>query len=235
MELFITAITLGVISNFHCIGMCGPLAIAIPIHGGGWWNKLFGLIKYNFGRIFSYITLGAIIGLFGAGIRLNGIMQIASIGIGSLMLLFVLFPRIISMYNPLSKYFDKFNSWLNNAITSNIKNRSGQSLFVLGGLNGLLPCGMSFTAALASVPYGGVMQSMTFMLFFGIGTLPVMVLLPWFGHLISTSWRLKLRKMVPIIIGIFGVLFILRGLNLGIPFISPDLESVNSQLCGSEN
>ena len=232
MELIITAITLGVIGNFHCIGMCGPIAISIPIDRSGPFQKLIGIVIYNLGRIFSYISLGGLFGLFGAGIRLSGIMQLASIVIGSLMLIFVLFPRITALYNPLGNLYDKFNMWISQLLRDGLHNRSGQSLFIMGGLNGLLPCGMTFTAALASVPFGGVLQSMSFMLFFGIGTLPVMILLPWFAHLISAEWRYKFRKLVPLVIGIFGILFILRGLNLGIPFISPDLETVSSQMCG---
>ena len=234
MELMIAAITLGIVSNLHCIGMCGPIALVLPIDRTGKWMRLFGVLSYNSGRIFSYVTLGGLFGLFGAGIRIAGLMQLTSIVLGISLLLYVFLNNGWFRKRGVVKWYDRLGTRMGNALGQLLTGTKNPPLFVIGGLNGLLPCGMTLTAAFASVPFGGVIQSMSFMLFFGLGTLPIMISLPIFSHMISSDQRIKFKKVVPIVIAVFGILFILRGLNLGIDYISPDLSKDRAPMeqCG---
>ena len=88
-------------------------------------------------------------------------------------------------------------------------------------INGLLPCGMVYVALAASLNFHEVQNSVLFMTAFGAGTFPMMMLLTIVGHRLSFSLRSTIRKAVPYLMTTMAVLLILRGMNLGIPFISP--------------
>ncbi|MGB3155479.1 MAG: sulfite exporter TauE/SafE family protein, partial [Chitinophagaceae bacterium] len=75
----------------------------------------------------------------------------------------------------------------------------------------------------ATLTFTEVWQSVGFMALFGAGTLPAMMLVGYAGQMIKSDWRNYLRNLVPVFISLMGVLLILRGMNLGIPFISPEL------------
>ena len=94
---------------------------------------------------------------------------------------------------------------------------------LIGMANGLLPCGMIYIALATTLSFTEVVQSVGFMAMFGAGTLPAMMLVAYAGQLIRPTMRVALRRLVPVFICIVGILLILRGLDLGIPFISPGL------------
>jgi sulfite exporter TauE/SafE len=66
-----------------------------------------------------------------------------------------------------------------------------------------------------------VMMGVAFMMVFGLGTTPALLMVSLVGNVISSSFRNKVRRIIPIFIIILGILFILRGMNLGIPYVSP--------------
>ena len=101
-----------------------------------------------------------------------------------------------------------------------------RSRFTTGILNGFLPCGMVYMALTASLASGGIWQSATFMALFGLGTLPFMFAIVLLGNLMTTAFRIKILKFVPVMMIVLGGLFILRGLELGIPYISPPHNSL---------
>ncbi len=108
--------------------------------------------------------------------------------------------------------------------------QSNTSLLMLGFLNGLLPCGLVYTAMLGSILYGSVASGALFMLLFGLGTFPMMFALPYFSSSISNALRTKMTKAIPYVMVLFGILFILRGLNLDIPYISPPLSEDGTEV-----
>ena len=100
-SLFISAFVLGIVSSLHCIGMCGPIALAIPLNRNSKTEAFIGVIEYNFGRILTYTTLGLIVGYIGLGIQLIGFLQGLSIIAGIFIILYA-WRKKISLLNKIS-------------------------------------------------------------------------------------------------------------------------------------
>ena len=221
-----TAFLLGFLGSFHCAGMCGPIAIALPVGKSSWINRLLGVLTYNAGRGLTYMLMGGIIGLLGMGISMAGFQQWASIIAGSVMILFVIVPMIFSRTKTKGGIFAKLTSFLQRKLSPLFKNASYGSLFTIGLLNGILPCGLVYVALAGALNMHGVVSSMLFMGAFAVGTMPVMSALAVTGSFLSLKIRTLINKISPYIIILLGVLFILRGLSLGIPYISPKSEAL---------
>ena len=220
---FWTALSLGLVSGLHCMGMCGPIAGALPIQKRTYLTVWAGITGYNLGRISTYMILGGLFGLLGTALITVSLQQNLSIGLGVIFLLSVILPAVGKKTVPLESWAYKAVAKLMGKFKSLFKKNSWESLFFIGVLNGLLPCGMVYLALVGAIATGSWDGGVIYMLLFGVGTLPVMVGVTWAGKFISVSLRNKLKVMVPVIISIMGILFILRGLNLGIPYISPEL------------
>jgi sulfite exporter TauE/SafE len=82
---------------------------------------------------------------------------------------------------------------------------------------------MVYIAAASSLSLPSIAETVSFMSMFGLGTAPAMMLVSYAGQSLKPAWRNSLRKLTPVFISLMGALLILRGLNLGIPFISPEL------------
>jgi len=219
MEL-LTGFLVGLMGSFHCIGMCGPIAIALPKTK----NLLLSRLLYNFGRVITYSMLGLLFGLLGSRLEMFGLQQIVSISLGVLIILTVVTPaayRIkisnsIGLYKPigvLKMYFGRM-----------FKSHTNTSMLVIGMLNGLLPCGFVYIGITGAIAVGSTLNGMLFMTMFGLGTLPVMLGTSLIGSAININLRQKLTRLLPALSVALAIIFILRGLNLGIPYISPKLE-----------
>lgn len=224
--IFITAFITGLIGSLHCAGMCGPIAILTPTVGNTNAMRVFGKVVYNAGRIISYGLLGALLGAFGFGLKLAGMQQSISIIAGVIVVLsavlnFSFFSQL--GFNPFKYLRSKFISQL-------FQNKSYTSLLLIGLLNGLLPCGFVYIGLIASVATQSVLQGFIFMVFFGLGTFPMMLTISVIGQFLNFSIRAKLQKVLPILTITIGLLFILRGLNLGIPYISPQITANQTEV-----
>lgn len=227
--LFTGAILMGLVGNLHCLGMCGPIALSVPLKDKNRKNRLTSALVYNSGRILVYMAFGALFGLFGKGIQLAGLQQKTSIVIGVLIIISLIFPVLFSKTKLLNR---PYLSWLNkikNSFQWHFSKHTYSSIFTIGLLNGFLPCGLVYMALAGSIASGSVIGGLAFMALFGIGTLPVMVALPYYSSLIKNPVKQKLRKLVPVFVFAFGILFILRGSNLNIPFISPQIQTESNQ------
>lgn len=229
MEVW-AAISLGLISSLHCAGMCGPIAFALPLDRSSWLSKTTGALIYNLGRILTYATLGGLFGLLGKAFFTAGLQRGISIGVGIFFLLSVIIPIITKQGFFLEKWGYQFIGRFKGVFASQFKKRNGFSLLVIGVINGLLPCGMVYLGLAAAVSTGNWADGFLFMVFFGLGTLPLMYAASVVGDLLSLNVRSKMRKAVPYLIGVMGVLFILRGMNLGIPYVSPVIDRVDSEI-----
>lgn len=230
MDLIAASFIMGLAGSFHCVGMCGPIAFALPLNRSNNFTKTIGILFYNFGRISTYVILGLLLGFFGRGLKLAGVLQQVSIVIGIIIILSVVLPSLMKKISFTSNYYFKFNNWVKVKLGKYLVKKSNSSLLILGLLNGLLPCGMVWIAMVASIAYGSILSGAQFMLFFGLGTFPMMFALPYFSSSISSVIRKKMTKAIPYLMVLFGLLFILRGLSLDIPYISPPISEEGTEI-----
>ena len=224
IALISIALILGLSSSLHCVGMCGPIAMILPIQQAPPTEKILKTLVFHSGRILVYASMGAIFGILGKSFQLMGLLQTVSIVFGALIIAGVIFPRIFAKFQFFSRLHLKINGFVHGTFGQLIKRKSTISLFLLGMVNGLLPCGAVYFALLGSLVYGGLWEGALFMAVFGLGTLPAMATITYFASSISISLREKFRKASPVILVLFGSLFIVRGMNLDIPLISPKVE-----------
>jgi sulfite exporter TauE/SafE len=216
VQSLISAFFLGLLSSLHCVGMCGPLVLALPTRELSHARRVLAGLSYHGGRILVYTLAGAFFGVFGRGIYLAGWQQQFSILLGVGIVLFALFdrfrPRRFLLLAPLQQAISRL--W----------NAPGRAkFFLLGMANGLLPCGMVYLAIAGALTRSQVLESAGFMACFGFGTLPLLLVLQYTGQRLGLPVRAQLRRVIPAITILVGLLLILRGLDLGIPLLSPAL------------
>ncbi|MBF7093154.1 sulfite exporter TauE/SafE family protein [Flavobacterium sp. ALJ2] len=221
-----SAFIFGLISSFHCIGMCGPIAMMLPVDKQNGVKKAIQITVYHLGRLTAYGTIGLIFGLLGKGFFLAGIQQKTSIIIGVIMIIVVLTPeKIFAQYN-FSKPVYKLISRIKTNLGKHFRNKSYKSLFIIGVLNGFLPCGMVYVALFGAIAMQSAKFGVLYMVLFGLGTVPLMTSVVYFNSFLAQSTRNKFQKAIPYVAVLIGVLFILRGLGLGIPYLSPSNMSL---------
>lgn len=219
-QIFISAFSIGLISSFHCVGMCGAIAFSLPTQHLPPVKKTAAIILYNAGRIATYTILGIIFGLAGRQIYLGGFQQWFSIIAGSVILVIAI--QSLLKY-PLFHFpgFKKLNLFIQRLISKFINNSSLLSVFMLGMANGLLPCGLVYLAIAGALGTGTIDGAAFFMIAFGLGTFPAMFALSYFGFFINISVRNTMKRAVPWFVAVMGALLIVRGMGLDIPYLSP--------------
>ncbi|MDX2247585.1 MAG: sulfite exporter TauE/SafE family protein [Bacteroidia bacterium] len=221
--MFLPAFFLGLFSSLHCIGMCGPIALALP--GGRKQGGAFLLrrLTYNLGRIVTYTLLGAVVGVFGETLSFAGFQQGLSIALGA-----VLLGLIIATANWETKLHIIPGRWLyrlKNRMGAFLRNDSYPSQFNIGILNGFLPCGFVYLGLAGALATGDFFDGMVYMAVFGLGTLPAMLGLSMASGFLPATLNTKLRPILRGVAIVFAFLLILRGMNLGIPYVSPIISS----------
>ncbi|MGE5402951.1 MAG: sulfite exporter TauE/SafE family protein [Ignavibacteriales bacterium] len=231
MELW-AAFLIGLAGSVHCAGMCGPLAIALPGTGGSRISLVTSRILYNLGRIISYALIGVVFGLLGSGFAVYGFQRYLSVALGVIILLNVLLPHK-SILNRMPA-FDSYTAKLRQAISLVINKDTVYSWTLLGMLNGLLPCGLVYVAIAGAAASADIFSGMSFMVLFGLGTLPLMLSISIIGKYINTNLR-KMNRLVPVLAAVLAIIFIIRGMNLGIPYLSPAItpavQAENKDCC----
>lgn len=201
--------------------MCGPIAMMLPVDRNNQAKKVTQIVTYHLGRLSAYATIGLVFGLLGKGFFLAGIQQKLSIFIGVAMILVILIPeKKLAQYN-FSKPIFKLISKMKATLGSQFKNRSYKSLFTIGLLNGFLPCGMVYVALFGAIAMQSPDYGVVYMLLFGLGTVPMMSSVVYLNSFLTVPIRNKIQKAIPYVAVLIGALFILRGLGLGIPYVSP--------------
>lgn len=219
--MLFTALFFGLISSLHCIGMCGPIAMMLPVDHKNPTKKALQILTYHLGRITAYGMLGFIFGLLGRGLFMAGFQQRLSIVVGVFMIVIALVPdRVFAQYN-FSRPIYKVISNIKSKLGEQFKRKSPDALFTIGFLNGLLPCGMVYAALFGAIAMQNTMLSVSYMLLYGIGTIPLMSAVVYATNFITQPFRNKIQKVIPLVIILIGTLFILRGLGLNIDYISP--------------
>jgi sulfite exporter TauE/SafE len=224
---FWTAFLLGLVGSLHCAGMCGPLALALPAAGNTTPGYVLGRVAYNAGRIVTYCLLGFVFGLAGRTFLLAGLQRCVSIALGATLLFGLFASRKLALSRPVTSAVNQLKS----RMSVLLRRRSFAALAVLGLLNGLLPCGLVYVACAGAAATGGTLAGASYMTAFGIGTVPMMLAISLSGKLVPPSLRLKLVKTIPVCVFLLGTLLILRGLSLGIPYLSPDMSGTGAFCC----
>lgn len=215
---------IGILGSLHCVGMCGPIALSLPGGGVKGWKYLKGRILYNLGRITTYSLLGSIAGLLGVGARMFQIQQAFSITLGIILVLWgiteIFKINIPGKWNPVAglaavvrRGFGKF-----------FAKGDAPSLYMIGVMNGLLPCGLVWLALISASITASPLSGAALMALFGLGTFPLMFALAFSGKFATPKFRSMVNRALPYTVAVFGLLFMLRGMNLGIPYVSPSLE-----------
>ncbi|SFR39731.1 hypothetical protein SAMN04490243_1559 [Robiginitalea myxolifaciens] len=219
--MLLAALILGLLGSLHCLGMCGPIAFMLPLGQERMPKKLLLVTLYQAGRLFSYALMGIAFGLVGRGLQLFGVQQKLSIGIGVLMILLVLLPgKYLSRFGP-ARFLYTFVGKVKSGLGKALQKKTPDTYLSLGILNGLLPCGLVYMAILGAVAMGNPLEGGLYMTVFGLGTVPMMTGVIFSRSLMGNKLKFNLNRWIPAIVVVLGLFFILRGLGLGIPYISP--------------
>lgn len=218
------AFILGLFGSLHCVGMCGPIALSLPFGGQNPLGIQGRLMLYHMGRLMTYGLLGLLLGVLGQGLAIMGILQYFSIAAGILLILMVVVPRW-------APYLTRFNAVLSPAWRSLrpffqdlFSRKSWDAYFGIGVLNGLLPCGLVYMGLLGSLVQKSLIDAVGFMLFFGLGTIPLLSFTVYAAHWVPRKTIQKLYSYLPVMIFFLGVLLVVRGLGLNIPYLSPEFS-----------
>ena len=221
LQIAIAAFTMGIIGSFHCVGMCGPLALALPLSDQSLHSKFIGALLYNSGRVVTYSLFGLISGLLGKSFALIGFQQGLSIALGTSIILLVIIPKLFPGSFKQANFSAAFFQRLRRTFGQLFFKKNQSTLFAIGFLNGLLPCGLVYLAIAAATAAGNISSSVLFMAAFGLGTLPVMWSIAFWGNFIGINVRQKIRAAYPYMMLLMACLLIIRGMGLGIPYLSP--------------
>lgn len=232
MNLMWTALLMGLMGGFHCIGMCGPIALALPNHAHNKWSYVSGRVYYNLGRIVTYTMMGIVFGVFGLTLNLAGLQQSVSILAGLLILLLQFTPGNLAGKISNSLKLPVLVSGVKKSFSKFLHKKGSMAMFSIGLLNGILPCGFVYLALAGSLTAGSVAGAGLYMALFGMGTLPIMLTLSLSGKMISFGFKTRIQKAVPYIAAVIAVLFILRGLSLDIPYLSPGMHQGHGEETG---
>ncbi|PKG43454.1 sulfite exporter TauE/SafE family protein [Psychroflexus sp. MES1-P1E] len=231
--MLISALIFGLLGSFHCVGMCGPIAFLLPVDRHNPVKRMLQIMSYHVGRLLTYGTIGLLFGFLGRRLDLFGFQQYISVAVGVLMVLAILVPsKLFRRYNG-SSFMYRWVGKVKSALGSELKRKSMDSFFTIGFLNGFLPCGLVYMAVFASIAAGSAFEGGVYMVFFGLGTIPLMTTATYLGNFLNATFKQRILKVIPVFVVIVGVLFILRGLGLGIPYISPaeivSIEQVSAE------
>lgn len=226
---------MGLLGSFHCVGMCGPIALVLPVERSNKWKGFIQTFMYHLGRVITYTLMGLLFGLLGKGLYLAGFQGRISILMGAIMILAVLFPTNYLAKFGFGKPLYKLVSKLKSVLGSYLQKKSSSAFITIGLLNGLLPCGLVYMALTGAVATGDAWMGAIFMALFGLGTSFLLSGVIYAGNFLSLEIRNKINKIIPYFVVLVGLVFILRGMGLGIKYISPapqNLEiSTNPKTC----
>ena len=215
------AIALGVLGSLHCAAMCGPLQLALPMPPGGPGRIIAGRIVYQLSRVATYCVLGVVAGFVGRSLFVAGLQRWLSIALGVAILMGFLISKRVSVSAPVVRLVIRLKA----AMSAQLQRRSFCALSLLGLLNGLLPCGLVYVALAGAVAQGSLLHAVCYMAAFGLGTSPMLLAISLSGKMFPVSVRTQFRRAIPVGVFLLAGLLILRGMSLGIPYVSPDLAA----------
>lgn len=211
----VSGLVLGTAGSLHCVGMCGPLAILLP--GGNFSVTAI----YHLGRTTTYVILGVLVGALLEFIDVRQYEQWFSLFLGALFLALWMYD----FWGRKTVGSSPIQNWLNRQFSLSLKRNSLLGWWFAGMINGFLPCGLVYGALLASMGFGSFSGSILFMFGFGIATAPMLLLITLGKRAIAQKMGAISHKILPFWLLFMAIIFLLRGANLGIPFLSPKMKS----------
>lgn len=224
MSLIPLAFLMGFLGSVHCAVMCGPIVLGLPLDRKSSWQNVLQVSLYQLGRISTYTLLGLLVGLVGNTFSVFAKQETLSLIIGIVLILFTLAQLS-------GRYVSSFQK-LQNKMVLPVSKLMGMVFklpfwgFFAGMLNGLIPCGMVYLALATALNSGTSQSGASFMLFFGLGTTPLMLFISLGGVYLKKYFKFNSQKLIPWFALFIGALFILRSANLDIPFLSPHTHSI---------
>lgn len=222
MSYLYFAFFMGLFGSIHCAVMCGPLLLAIQGSQELTWKIALNKLFYQVGRILTYGIFGIVLGLVGKIASIQGWQMGLSLFTGIILLII----GLVQLFKIKNEGFIKLQMRFVQPIAKIMGRwlyRPGGSFFA-GVLNGILPCGMLYMAAAAAMNTSSSLTSFYFMIMFGLGTLPLLLVFSFLGNFIRTYFKMNFSKWLPFLYILMGVWFLLRGANLDIPYLSPLLH-----------
>lgn len=228
MTMFLfSGFMLGLVGSLHCVGMCGPIILAISAGRHAMMKMVLQRAFYHLGRALTYAIMGALFGLLGTHIKLSGMQQGTTIVIGALIVIWILLPRKIKTKISQFVIIKKYNEQIKQLLSRVVRSGDSKPFLVIGLVNGFLPCGLVYAGLAAAVTSGSALDGALYMFLFGLGTIPALFAFSFLPQLRQFMPKINTRKLIPALAFVLGIIFILRGLNLGIPFVSPKFEEHN--------
>ncbi|MCB0645642.1 MAG: sulfite exporter TauE/SafE family protein [Saprospiraceae bacterium] len=217
--MFWLALNMGLVGSLHCIGMCGPLSI-LGLSGKTHSSK-FGILAdtmlYQLGRTLSYSMLGFIFGIIGTSFAIAGMQKVVSIVFGlALVILAVTASNWLNKLEGLS-FLRRWNNFILNSLHHYLSKMGGKNIAVVGMLNGLIPCGLVYFALATSMALDKISDSILFMFVFGLGTMPLMAAVTWFGLGFRQKIKFSYQKLLPILAFSTGLILLWRGFEIKVP------------------
>ena len=207
----INAFVIGLIGSLHCIGMCGPLMITFTDRTGV--RAYLSFLIYHASRIAVYALIGVLFGLIGTSLELIQLQRFGVILIGVMIIIVYGFPKIRNSIE--AKYYrSTFYQWIKTRFTSHYHSRL--RWMAAGVVNGFLPCGLIYLAAAGAILTINMGESMLFMIFFGLGTLPGLALVGVIRNRLPNLFR-NASKTITMFALLAGGLLIIRGLAVEDP------------------
>lgn len=227
-----SAFILGLLGSLHCVGMCGPIAFMLPVDRTNSFRKITQISMYHVGRLLAYSIIGLVFGILGKSLYIFGLQQQLSIFIGIVMIILGLVPyKFIGKYKLAAPLY-KAIGYIKKSLGQALHKKTSDTFLTIGFLNGFLPCGLVYMAVFGAIAMGSYAEGSLYMLLFGLGTIPLMTTAIYLGKFLNSTIKQRIQRAIPVFVVVIGVLFILRGLGLGIPYISPApiVEMVSSDI-----
>lgn len=212
------AIGLGLFGSLHCVGMCGPILSVLPYHRIS-RSTIHKVILYHTGRWFGYLLILVLFQSLAQSLAFVGLQEFISVFSGILLIVIGFGALLRTQVLSLNRFISLLGKYLQKQSQGRVYH-----VVMMGFLNGLLPCGYVYVAAAAAVSVGTFYKSMGFMLLFGIGTLPALLGLGVLRQVATRYFKISAAKWLPWVSLSLGVLLVVRGLELDIPYMSPIIE-----------
>ncbi len=226
---FLMVFLMGFTGSLHCAGMCGPIIWIMPFQVFSGFKRVLAIAMYHIGRISVYALMAIVLHSFKELFNPR-VQQYVSVFSGVLLLIAGIITFIPGHK---IKFKLPWSEQVKTMLGKVIGNPGLGAITSAGILNGLLPCGLVYMALSATMVMPTAREAAMLMYVFGIGTVPMLVGITLLKSRIKLIKSGNINKFAPLIVFSFGLLFVLRGLNLGIPYVSPKVEMTSKEVKSS--